>query len=95
MNISVVTLSSDHWQQYRDIRLLALKSDPYAFGSSYEEEMNLTENDWRNRLNAMWFALVDGDVVGLVGLLRRENLASMSRLHSQFRLGLLCKPLPL
>ncbi len=77
MNITITQLSSEDWQKYRDIRLLALKSDPYAFGSSYEEEVNLTETDWRNRISVMWFAVVDGQIAGLIGLLRRDNLASI------------------
>lgn len=43
MEIDVTKLPSDEWHKYRDIRLLALKSDPCAFGSSYEEEINLAE----------------------------------------------------
>jgi ribosomal protein S18 acetylase RimI-like enzyme len=77
VNITITQLSPDEWQKYRDIRLLALKSDPHAFGSSYEEEINLIETDWRNRISVMWFAIVDGQVAGLIGLLRRENQASI------------------
>jgi ribosomal protein S18 acetylase RimI-like enzyme len=75
-DITVLKLSPDEWQKYREIRLLALKSDPNAFGSSYEEEINLTESEWRKRIHAMWFAKSDGNIVGLIGLLQRENVAS-------------------
>lgn len=71
----ITKLSADQWQSYRDLRLLALKTDPEAFGSSYEEEADLTESEWRSRINAMWFALVDDQVVGLVGLLNNENIS--------------------
>ena len=76
MDIIISQLPADEWQKYREIRLLALKSDPYAFGSSYEEEANLTETDWRNRICAMWFAIVGNDVVGLIGLIQQNNLAT-------------------
>jgi ribosomal protein S18 acetylase RimI-like enzyme len=89
MNITIAELPADEWQQYRDIRLLALKSDPYAFGSSYEEEINLLETDWRNRIKVMWFAIVDAQVAGLIGLLKRENHASM---HSGYIVSLWVKP---
>lgn len=89
MNFIVSKLSPDEWQKYRDIRLLALKSDPQAFGSSYDEEMKLTETDWRNRINVMWFASINGDVVGLIGLLQRDNLASK---HCGYIISLWVKP---
>ncbi len=76
MNLIISKLPEHEWQKYRDIRLLALKSDPYAFGSSFEEEVNLAELDWRNRMNTIWFAIIDGEPVGLIGLLKRENHAS-------------------
>lgn len=87
--VAITQLSSDDWQKYRDIRLLALKSDPHAFGSSYEEEINLSETDWRNRIGVMWFAMVDGQVAGLIGLLRRENQASI---HISYIISLWVKP---
>ncbi len=74
--ISVQKLSPNDWQQYRDIRLMALKDDPHAFGSSYEEEVGQTEFDWQSRIGAMWFALDGEDVVGLIGLLQGENQSS-------------------
>ncbi len=75
--VAIIQFSPDDWQKYRDIRLLALQSDPHAFGSSYEEEINLPETDWRNRISVMRFAVIDGQIAGLIGLLRRENLASI------------------
>lgn len=72
----ITKLSPNQRQAYKDIRLLALKSDPEAFGSSYEEEAGLTEQNWRERINAMWFAINDEEVAGLIGLLAKEGLAS-------------------
>lgn len=76
MNLTIAELPEHEWQKYRDIRLLALKNDPYAFGSSNEEEINLSETDWRNRIKAVQFAIINGEVVGLIGLLRGDNLAN-------------------
>jgi len=38
------------WQALRDIRLLALRDAPYAFGSTYEDQVNFGEADWRQRI---------------------------------------------
>lgn len=89
MNVVISQLSLGEWQKYRDIRLLALRSDPYAFGASYEEEINLSEVDWCNRINAMWFAVIDQEPVGLIGLLRKEHRASK---HCGYIFGLWVKP---
>lgn len=89
MKIIVSKLSSDEWQKYRDIRLAALKDDPLAFGSSYYEELHMSETDWRNRIDAMWFATIDDNIVGLIGLLQRENLASK---HCGYVISLWVKP---
>lgn len=76
MLIHITQLSPDEWQKYREIRLEGLQTDPLAFGSSYEEEINFTETNWRNRINAMWFALVDGKIVGMIGLLTGANMST-------------------
>jgi ribosomal protein S18 acetylase RimI-like enzyme len=59
-------LSADRWQDYRDLRLEALKSDPFAFGSSFEEEVMLTEDEWKRRIQNALFAMSDGELVGMV-----------------------------
>lgn len=42
-------LESD-WQQWRDVRLEALERHPDAFGSTYEDERDRTEGEWRRGL---------------------------------------------
>ncbi len=39
------SLSPERWKEYADLRLEALKNDPLAFGSSYEEELQLREEE--------------------------------------------------
>lgn len=89
MNITIEKASPDRWHEYRDIRLLALTSDPLAFASTYEEELLLTEANWRQRIGNMFFALDNANIVGLVGLVRQENFASF---HSGHIVSLWVKP---
>lgn len=63
------------WQEYKQLRLLALETDPKAFGSSLEEERLSPDEKWQKYLNlsiqkqgeVMVFARVDGALVGMVG----------------------------
>jgi ribosomal protein S18 acetylase RimI-like enzyme len=47
---SIVRLRPADWQRFRVIRLRALRESPEAFGSTLEEEQNLTDTDWPDRL---------------------------------------------
>jgi len=38
------------WQALRDIRLQALRDAPYAFGSTYADQVKFGEADWRQRI---------------------------------------------
>ena len=64
--IEVKKLPPDRWKDYRDLRLTALRSDPLAFGSSYAEEKNLTEDEWKRRLNNAIFVLSNDKPVGMI-----------------------------
>jgi hypothetical protein len=37
--VRVIELPPDRWREYRALRLAALRSDPIAFGSTYEESI--------------------------------------------------------
>ncbi|MFX1453530.1 MAG: GNAT family N-acetyltransferase, partial [Promethearchaeota archaeon] len=64
--IEVKKLSSDRWKNYRDLRLEALKSDPIAFSSSYEEEKIFPEKIWKKRINNALFAILNDKLVGMI-----------------------------
>jgi ribosomal protein S18 acetylase RimI-like enzyme len=49
-DVSVVALEPLDWRDLRAIRLEALQSEPAAFSSSYEETLDWSEEDWRQRL---------------------------------------------
>lgn len=58
-------LPEDGWRGYRALRLEALKAEPAAFGSSYEEEAALPESEWRRRMSTALFAMDGGVPVGM------------------------------
>lgn len=76
MEYSIVELTPDDWQRYKEIRLEALEYDPQAFGSSSERESRFDEQKWRERLQPysekcrQWAVFAEdseGRLVGSVG----------------------------
>ena len=72
-HVSVVELTDDQWQRYRDIRLASLEHDGAAFGGNLESEREFTESQWRQKA-LTYVALVavvnDRDI----GVMTVENL---------------------
>ena len=74
-DIQIITrLSVERWQEYRELRLRALKTDPQAFGQSWAEAVKHPEERWRQRLidaeqGKSWlvFAERDGQLIGMSG----------------------------
>ncbi len=66
VKFEIKKLSQDRWLDYKKLRLEALKNDPIAFGSSFEEEIALTEEAWRRRIGDAIFAMVNDMPVGMV-----------------------------
>jgi ribosomal protein S18 acetylase RimI-like enzyme len=64
--IEVKKLPPDRWKEFRELRLEALQNDPLAFGSSYEEEKNLTEDEWKRRIKNTLLALANDTLVGMI-----------------------------
>lgn len=55
-------ITPDDWQLLRDTRLAALADAPYAFGSTFAEEVILDEAQWRKRAETLaWFVAVEDD----------------------------------
>lgn len=65
--VRIGRLPAKRWRDCRRLRLEALKNDPAAFSSSYEEEKLLTIEEWRRRTRNTLFAFADGTPVGSVG----------------------------
>ena len=59
-------------EQYKTFRLLALKTDPDSFGSSYAREIAFTNETWYNRLAnpqvTTFLAFQEGQVVCTVSI---------------------------
>jgi ribosomal protein S18 acetylase RimI-like enzyme len=69
--VSIGALGPPDWQDLRAIRLEALRSEPAAYSSSYEETLQWSDEDWRRRLtNCRRLHLVArarGRPIGIVG----------------------------
>ena len=68
--IKIEKLGADRWQDYRDLRLEALQSEPLAYASSYEEEKSYPEAVWRDRINNALFAIENDKPVGMAVVFR-------------------------
>jgi GNAT superfamily N-acetyltransferase len=68
--VEIVLVTSEGWEQVRDVRLRALADAPFAFGSRLEEEQDRPEAFWRSRLEsqaaATFLANRGHETVGLV-----------------------------
>jgi ribosomal protein S18 acetylase RimI-like enzyme len=66
MEIEIKKLPPDRWKDLKKLRLEALKSEPIAFGSSYEEEVDAPEEEWQRRIGNSIFAIHNGQPVGMI-----------------------------
>ena len=71
-------LTPEDWEAFRDLRLIALKTDPEQFGSTYEREAAFDEATWRDRVSRKgkeMFGLYDGErMIGLTGIITDPDL---------------------
>ena len=74
MDIKVARLPESRWEEYKEIRLEALKNNSTSFGSSYEEEVLKLDEFWRSRIKDALFALNSEDkAIGLLAFLISER----------------------
>jgi RimJ/RimL family protein N-acetyltransferase len=77
MNYSVRKLNSEDWRVFSEIRLLALKSDPKVFGSTFDREAKFTEDEWRDSLDnpdsAVFVVFDEEGPVGTTGVALDRN----------------------
>ncbi len=78
-DVEIVSLEPDDWQAYRALRLEALKTDPQAFGSTYDDNLQRPEAWWRERLasveqnNWLLFAQTPAGLAGMIGAVTADD----------------------
>lgn len=69
--ILIEQITPDNWREYKEIRLKSLQGDPQAFGSTYEAELQFSEEKWKERStnkNTITLVAKEGkELVGIVG----------------------------
>lgn len=69
--LTVCRVAPDDWQLQRAVRLAMLLDQPSAYGSTFERELAMTEQDWRERLaiGTAWLAMDGALPLGAVKLM--------------------------
>jgi ribosomal protein S18 acetylase RimI-like enzyme len=49
-NVEIKVLTREDWSTYKVLRLSSLRDSPDSFGSTFEQESNLTDLEWASRL---------------------------------------------
>jgi len=86
--ITVRLLNENDVSAYRAVRLEALRDSPTAFGSSYEEELNLPLSKFASRLqDARIFGAYSGDnhLIGILGFIQESRV---KRAHNASLVGM-------
>jgi len=65
-NVTISRSLEENWQDFKNIRLDALKNEPSAFGSSFEEENEFTEELWKQRSLSALIAYSNNNPIGLL-----------------------------
>ncbi len=76
-----LSLPVEHWKEYRELRLRALREDPEAFSSVYATARDLPDDFWQGRLakalqgEKEWllFGRDQGRLVGMIGAFVEEG----------------------
>jgi RimJ/RimL family protein N-acetyltransferase len=95
METTIRKLTADDCDAYRGCRLDALRDSPHSFASSYEEEVQMSNETIRDRFAAhpsesAVFGAFDGTrIVGLTGIFREERL---KRKHKMYIVSVFVQP---
>ena len=84
--IKIVKLPASKWKEYRKLRLEGLQKDPIAFGSSFEEEKMLSEEEWKRRCKNTIFAVSQDKVVGMIiyNFQQRKKLQHIANMYGAY-----------
>jgi RimJ/RimL family protein N-acetyltransferase len=87
--IEVTALPASRWNDYRRLRLEALRTDGAAFGSSYREEVRLSARAWRQRIRNCLFAISEKRPVGVISVVFSDRVKTR---HIAFIYGFYVTP---
>ena len=90
--MTVRRIRSGDGASLREVRLRALDSDPDAFGSTYEREIALTEDEWEKRVESSaagpddFIVVGEGDhgFVAMAGAFSRAETPSIRNLYGMW-----------
>lgn len=85
MSFEVIKLPPEEWQAYKDLWLEALKTEPQAFGYSYQDALQTSDAYWQARLrdaadstqNWLLFARENDTLVGIMGASAENEIAEV------------------
>jgi ribosomal protein S18 acetylase RimI-like enzyme len=66
--ILVQRLDASRWCEYRALRLEALQEASIAFGSSYQESLQLPQAEWQERIKTVLFAVSADTPIGMISV---------------------------
>ncbi|MBP7804910.1 MAG: GNAT family N-acetyltransferase [Candidatus Pacebacteria bacterium] len=91
MDYIIHIATKDEWKALKDIWLEALQNDPAAYGSSYEEESALTDEEWKSKFDGStkYVAKIGDEYIGVLGATfeKRKNME-----HVVMLVGFYVKP---
>ncbi|CAM0558053.1 GNAT family N-acetyltransferase [Vreelandella titanicae] len=85
-------LTPQDWQLYKLARLNSLEDAPDSFGSTYEQEVTLSDTEWQTRLDLKWRGLdalpliaeLEGQAVGLAWGVIHEPDTKMAHIYQMW-----------
>lgn len=72
--LTIRQIGTDDVDAFRSVRLEALRAEPSAYASSYDDWAGLSTEEWRKRMSEPVFVAFAGDEpVGLTGVIRQRS----------------------
>ncbi|MEL6202968.1 MAG: GNAT family N-acetyltransferase [Pseudomonadota bacterium] len=92
LDVNIRRLKADDAQRYKALRLLGLKTAPFAFGGDYDEECERPDTSWREALagDAVHIGAFVGDA--LVGMAYYVQFKGIKIKHRAFVYGVFVHP---
>lgn len=89
--INICELTPEYWPSWKSLRLEALRQAPEAFGSSWEEESQWSDEQFQTGLKrgGIFGAFIQNELVGCIGYYRMDTLKTR---HRGFVWGMYVKP---